>query len=517
MSQFLFYYQRPEPATWVYMSSFLIIALYFMFHRLWSVRNLDILLVILLTPGLMLVYEGRKAKSQADLGGSSGVESAAEAASLIPKLASPAMANQEVANQEVASQAKAGAESRSEARSAAKGFGDTGWSGDQLQFYGFAWLLAICGFWLVRLLLDTAMVRRPLLEPNLSSGGTTFIGISLFLFLMANVLTSPTVYQLKTGIKPGPGYELLKVLPDIQTSPSPDFAESSAASPGGEATVPAMAAAPAKGMEETEPRIVVLSRLLLIVANLILVLGIVAIGYWHFENLKTGIGVATLFLLLPYTAQMTGRLDHLAPGALIVLAVAFYRQPWVAGIMLGGAAGLVFFPFFLVPLWLSFYWLRGRKRFVAGFVTSVIGMVAGLMVASQDGFWSRLGQMFGTIPFAMEKLDGIWAPYGWHPYFRVPVMVIFVVLSLSFVFWPAQKSLATLLSCSAAIMTASQFCYAYGGGLYMAWFLPCTLLTVFRPNLDDCIALDVVRSWSRTKPIPKASDSGAESSYAEAG
>jgi hypothetical protein len=514
MSQFLFYYQRPEPATWVYMSSFLIIALYFMFHRLWSVRNLDILLIILLTPGLMLVYEGRKAKAQADSGGSRAVESGvAEAASLISK--SP---NQAMASREVMSQAMVGTEPRSEARLASATLGDTGWSGDQLQFFGFAWLLAICGFWLIRLLLDTAMVRRPLLEPNLSSGGTTFIGISLFLFLMANVLTSPTVYQLKTGIKPGPGYELLKILPDIQTSPSPDFAESSATpSSGGEAVVSVMDSAPAQGLEETEPRIVALSRLLLIVANLILVLGIVAIGYWHFENLKTGIGIATLFLLLPYTAQMTGRLDHLAPGALIVLAIAFYRQPGVAGIMLGGAAGLVFFPFFLVPLWLSFYWLRGRKRFLGGFLTSVIGMVAGLLVASQDGFWPRLGQMFGTIPFAMEKLDGIWAPYGWHPYFRVPVMVIFVVLSLSFVFWPAQKSLATLLSCSAAIMTASQFCYAYGGGLYMAWFLPCTLLTVFRPNLDDCIALDVVRSWSRSKPIPKTSDTGAESSYAEAG
>ncbi|MFN9911657.1 MAG: hypothetical protein ACK53L_03670, partial [Pirellulaceae bacterium] len=100
MSQFLFYYQRPEPATWVYMSSFLIIALYFMFHRLWSVRNLDILLIILLTPGLMLVYEGRKAKAQADSGGSRAVESGvAEAASLISKSPNQAMASREVMSQ----------------------------------------------------------------------------------------------------------------------------------------------------------------------------------------------------------------------------------------------------------------------------------------------------------------------------------------------------------------------------------------------------------------------------------
>jgi hypothetical protein len=95
-------------------------------------------------------------------------------------------------------------------------------------------------------------------------------------------------------------------------------------------------------------------------------------------------------------------------------------------------------------------------------------------------------------------------------------MVVFIVLSLSFVFWPAQKNLATLMSCSAAIMAASQFCYAYGGGLYMAWFLPTLLLTVFRPNLDDCIALDVVRAIGKSKP-PKGPPDRDAATYAEAG
>jgi hypothetical protein len=184
--------------------------------------------------------------------------------------------------------------------------------------------------------------------------------------------------------------------------------------------------------------------------------------------------------------------------------------------MLGGAGGLVFYPFFLLPLWLSFYWLRGRQRFLAGFGLSIFAMISGLALATDEGFWARLRQMFGMVIFATENLDGVWG-LGWHPYFRIPVMVVVVVLCLSFVFWPAQKSLATLMSCSAAIMVASQFCYAYGGGLYMAWFLPCTLLTVFRPNLDDCIALDVVRPWDRNKLKSKSGEAGSPPAYAEAG
>ena len=60
----------------------------------------------------------------------------------------------------------------------------------RIERLGFLWLFAIGAVWLVRLLLDPTMVRRPLLEPNLTTGGLIFIGGSLFIFLMANVWTS---------------------------------------------------------------------------------------------------------------------------------------------------------------------------------------------------------------------------------------------------------------------------------------------------------------------------------------
>ncbi len=60
MSEFLFYYQPIEPATWFYLSSLLMIGLFFKFGRLWSVRNLDLLLLILLAPGLLFIHYGRR-------------------------------------------------------------------------------------------------------------------------------------------------------------------------------------------------------------------------------------------------------------------------------------------------------------------------------------------------------------------------------------------------------------------------------------------------------------------------
>jgi len=66
--------------------------------------------------------------------------------------------------------------------------------------------------------------------------------------------------------------------------------------------------------------------------------------------------------------------------------------------------------------------------------------------------------------------------------------------------WPAQKNLGTLLSCSAAVMLGSQFWHANHGGVYMAWFLPLLLLTVFRPNLEDRVAdTAVTEGWWRRR------------------
>ena len=64
MSDFLFQYHAIEPTTWVYLSSLLLIGLFFKFSRVFSVRNLDLFLLILLGPGLLMVYYGQSESSR---------------------------------------------------------------------------------------------------------------------------------------------------------------------------------------------------------------------------------------------------------------------------------------------------------------------------------------------------------------------------------------------------------------------------------------------------------------------
>ncbi|MFO0906468.1 MAG: glycosyltransferase family 87 protein [Pirellulales bacterium] len=545
MSEILFQYEKVNPTTWAYLSSLLMIGLYFKFSRFWSVRNLDLLLLILLAPGLLLTYFGqesalvtraalqhahtqlaeqraeaeaqaaeaerqrreagatREPARDANSDSSSQDDASADPSSGTPPPDEPPAPRvaQATTNEDAAA---AGAEAEAEAvesplAMAERQFAEaeTKWKKARgVTAWGYMALLFVGGIFLVRLLLDPTMARRPLLEPNLSTGGLIFIACSMFVFLMANVITSvPTDDDLhgprsavallsrealpkeENGLsRHGPGYAVLNLLPSVPTMSLLN--------------------------RETDPKnpqdvYAIVAKVMAILSHFAVVFGIVVVGYRHFDNLKMGIGAAALYLMLPYTALMTGRIDHILPAALLLWAVVSYRRPLVAGIFIGLAAGVVYYPVFLLPLWLSFYWQRGIWRFLAG-VSATLGiMILSLMFVSSDWgeFQGNVQKMFGLWFPARQGLGGIWG-LGWDPVYRLPVLAAFIAISGTLAIWPAQKNLGTLLSCSAAIMVATQFWHPHGGGIYVAWYLPLMLLTIFRPNLEDRVALTVLaESW----------------------
>ena len=143
-----------------------------------------------------------------------------------------------------------------------------------------------------------------------------------------------------------------------------------------------------------------------------------------------------------------------------------------------------------------------------GFLIPVAALVLAIAMDSAT-FWTHLQKMFGLWLPVREGLEGVWG-LGWDPVYRIPVLTASIVLSFTMALWPAQKNLGTLLSCSAAVMVATQFWHGHGGGLYMAWYLPLALLTIFRPNLEDRVALTVLgegwfpRRRAKTASVEKA-------------
>ncbi len=487
MQELLFNY-RLSPTTWAYLSSLLTVGIYFKFNRFWSVRNLDIAALIAFVPGLLLLYHGCNPELDA---------------------------------------------------------------ADQLKRFGYLWLFCTGAFFLIRLLLDPVMVRRPLLEPNLSAGGLTFTCASLLVFLMANIVTTnraedgpKRAERLEDVLSPaqtphehGPGYPYFHhfarftedVLDPIEEAPPAtdsvdppprrNSEDPDSSTPLRVEELPTLAESPAPdtaqtaGDEKGKPEAYrrararnLLRRIVAILAHLAVVVGVVLIGYRHFDNIHTGVAVASLYLLSFYTSQMVGRVDHVVPAALLVWAVQAYRRPVVAGVLIATAGGLIYYPLFLLPLWCGFYWRRGLIRFAIAVVSVLLVMVLLLWFTpdSLGPFSEQLARMFGWMnPLAAERC-GFWEEH--EPVFRIPVLAAFVALCGSLALWPAQKNLGTLLSCSAAVMLGTQFWQAHQGGVFMAWYLPLLLLTVFRPNLEDRVAFSALtecRVFRRTHaPAP---------------
>lgn len=475
MGDTLFGYDRVNPATWAYLSSLLTLALFFKFNRFWSVRNFDLILVILLAPGLLCIKYGLDQMS-----------------------ADP--------------------------------------NAFAVEMFGYIWLFSVNGALLLRMLLDSAMVRRPMLDPNLTVGGLSFLTISLLLFLMANVLKGhPEQAGLDVALRAehlskaessegekttlethGPAFTLFMFLPHITTQTvMGDLAETPQPAPTQSSGDETDEDTPQEGSstdsdaseETTDQRpppvtsssgAVNAAKVMVILSQLMIVLGMVLIADRHFENARMGIAAATLYLMLPYTAMWTGAITAALPGALLVWAIFCYRRPLISGALIGALCGSIYYPIFLLPLWIAFYWNRGLARFLIGFAVAISLLVLVLMLKSFDVggfssevFFDSLRKMFGL--FSLDRMDespGVWR--YWADIYRMPVIAVFIFLSFSFLVWPAQKNLGTLLSCSAALMIGTQFWHAHTGGMALAWYLPVLLLTVFRPNLEDRVALDVV-------------------------
>jgi len=453
MTEILFHYERVSPTSWAYLSSLLMLALYFKFNRIWSVRNLDLLLLVTLSPGLLLV------------------QWAWENAALAERSA-------------------------------------------QIEYLGFIWLFTANGLLLMRLLLDSTMVRRPLLEPNLNTAGLIFMGGFLMFFLMANVVTGKPSPGDLSPARPveeiraegeeeidetepdsfttdGPGFWLLYRQPRILTQRIISVEDSQES------------ATPAEQVEQEQEIREATTRVMAILSHVMIVVGVIVIGHWHFGSVSVGIAVATLYLMLPYTALWTGSPQHALPASLLVWAVVFYRYPLLAGMMVGLASGTIYYAIFLLPLWCSFYWFRGLKRFVTGvlLMIAVLVMTLAFTATSMDKFIEHLLQMFGLRLPTTTHMEGIWKT--WSHYYRFPVLALFVALSVGFTIWPARKNLAILLSGSAAIMLGAQFWNPYNGGIFIAWYLPLLLLTIFRPNLEDRTALAKVNEgwWSARRRV----------------
>jgi hypothetical protein len=346
-------------------------------------------------------------------------------------------------------------------------------------FWGYVWLLGASAYLLARCLADLALVRRPALSPNLSLGGLVWMGCTLFVGLIAVAVREPE--------EPS----------EPRVTPAPlDVVEKRLAVP--------LRQTPA----DLNVRLWV-ERGLTVICHLIIVVALALIGWRCFDDLHNGVAAATFYLLLPYTYLLmpatslgVGHWHHAWPMALLIWMVLAYRRPTVSGAFLGLAAGSVFFPVLLLPVWLNFYYRRGAMRFLlsflftAGLCLAIFGVILwlnGELPRSLQTGWTSTAWQSWQKPQPDTK--GFWRDIPTHWAYRLPVFLAYVALLITTAVWPSPKNLAHVIALSAALLIGIQFWYADQGGVYVLWYIPYLLLLVFRPNLSSARPLPPGDDW----------------------
>lgn len=448
-------FNLPNATTWFYFSLLLGIALFFKFSRLLSVRNLDVVMMFLLVPGLLLVLASRPQPMAVEQQPVTHVTALVGHGMLVT---SPATLAAEVAQ-----------------------FSQR--CGPALDSYrwlwlGYLWLVLGSGYFFCRCLFDLILVQRPALAPNLQTGGLAWLAGALLICLLAVAYR-----QVERHINP------LPILP-------------SAAG----ATMPLL-----HPHDQSVFAVAVLWRdwpawavaALTFAGHVTVIVLLVMISWRHFQDLASGMAAATFYLMLPYTGAYVGQLHHVLPMALFLGTLLVFRYPTLSGAILGIATAATYFPLLTLPIWLSFYRGRGAGRFLAAFL---LALTACLAVLAQV-LWSR-DELQQSIQWAMdsaawqpwkdpalERFEGLWAVVHWA--YRIPVFLLFLSFVVTTMFWPAPKNLAHVVALSAAVFIGLQWWSADQGGVYILWYVPLLLLMVFRPNLQDRVAqpIEVERDW----------------------
>lgn len=392
------------PEIWLFLSLIGCLTLFFKFSRVWSVRNLDLLLLFTLSPGMMLLV---------------GNES----------------------NQ---------------------------------PWIAFVWLLIGSALWLMRCLIDLGLTRRPLLEPNLNAAGLACLSIGVLGLLVAETVSLP----VDEGAARNPADPGGRV-----NSPPPGALDANAPVNKVLEIAPLPSA-----LKQNRPQVII-SRVLASLAHLALAIGLIVVGWRHFERPIAGLAAATCYLISPYTRIALVDSGQVVPAALIVWALACYLRPAIAGVLIGLAAGWMPACLGLVAPWAGFYRGRGAWRFVLiGLGVVALCGALGAMAPDLAGWARALGARslaeVGLLPSVEPPESGsFWS--GINANYRLPVLIAYLALVLITTLWPAEKNLGELIALSSALLVASQFWYLVKGGTLVLLYLPLVLLMMFRPNLTS--------------------------------
>lgn len=205
--------------------------------------------------------------------------------------------------------------------------------------------------------------------------------------------------------------------------------------------------------------------------------------------------------------QVTGMtfVSHIVPAAVTLVAFRYIEKPVAAGALLAAAAGFGFYPAFIFPTWLGYYWGESRKaawQYIAGF--GVVSLVVGIwvLVASRpaDGMGlvetivrDTLGhqtdpEAYGRTPFGFwGQQTGVWRwliqPMVGESAMLSPFFMLYAAFLIGTAIMARNSGLVGLALLTSAATLGANVWKINATGAYLAWYYPFLLIGTLGPGM----------------------------------
>ena len=189
--------------------------------------------------------------------------------------------------------------------------------------------------------------------------------------------------------------------------------------------------------------------------------------------------------------------SHIAPAATTLLAFALLDRPAWSGAALAASIGTLFYPVFMVPAWLGYYWNDSDqlKRFVIGIGVASLA-IAGLVlllsrpahghgligtIASDTLGHQESAEAYGSSPFGFWGQRGgvrLWlmTPLVGGRSMMRPVVLMFFAFAASMFLVAQRRTPAQLALIVAAVAMGAELWKIHATATYVTWYYPFLLI-----------------------------------------
>jgi hypothetical protein len=209
--------------------------------------------------------------------------------------------------------------------------------------------------------------------------------------------------------------------------------------------------------------------------------------------------------------------SHIAPAAVTLTAFAAIDRPAAAAVLLTTAAGVGFYPAFLAPTWLGFYWDRpaARRRFLTMLAISGAILAVAVLLLSRPAagrglvgtiLWDTFGhhtdpEGYGFSPFSFWGQRGgirgwLMAPLVGTSGLTTPAFLAFVTFACGSFALARRRAAPALALVTAAVIIGANLLKIHPTGTYVAWFYPFLLIGFLTAGSGSAADPEAVRRKS---------------------